>query len=357
VVDLDDAGILMFRNLIEPISLIRIVAAHPPEGFRALDLCFGIPAFSASFDLLTTVDPSVRRLVDALPFSKTWRRLLHAQTCFVGTTVSEYALFPAEASPEEAAQCIIDGVGADYPFVIIKDVPGDAVLVGDEAYSWSQQLVEACRTRGFVTLEGQALAYVPINFASMEEFLAERSHARRKNLRRKLRSASGLRIEEVSAGSATFTGAIMARLYELYLHVYRQSEIHFDLLTENFFRALFLDAGSGGIVFLHYAGDQLIGFNLCFRTQTMLIDKYIGFAYPEAHRHNLYTVSWFHNLEYALAHGLRYYVAGWTDPNVKRELGAEFTFTRHLVYVRNPFLRALLGRTKRLFENVSTSQR
>jgi len=341
----------MDHNLIEPIALVRAFAVHPPEGFRALDLCSGIPAFSASFDLLTTVDPWVRRLIDALPFATTWRRLLHARTCFVGTTVSEYALFPAEATPEKVAQCIIDNVGADYPFVIIKDIPVDSVLVGEEAHAWSQRLAEACGALGFVTLEGQALAYVPIDFASVEEFLARRSHARRKNLRRKLRSASGLRFEEVLAGSSLFTEEMMARLYELYINVYRQSEIHFDLLTENFFRALFLDPGSGGIVFLHYTGDALIGFNLCFRTNTMLIDKYIGFAYPQAHDHNLYTVSWFHNLEYALAHGLRYYVAGWTDPDVKRELGAEFTFTRHLVYVRNPFLRALLVRSKRLFES------
>jgi hypothetical protein len=351
VVDLHNAGILMDHNLIEPIELVRTFATHPPEGFRALELCSGIPAFSASFDLLTTVDPSVRRVIDALPFAKTWRRLLHARTCFVGTTVSEYALFPAEASPEDVARCIIDSVGAEYPFAIIKDLPGDSVLVGQEAFAWSQKLAEAGNALGFVELEGQALSYVPIDFASADEFLARRSHARRKNMRRKLRSASGLRIEETPAGSARFTEQLMTRLYELYLNVYRQSEIHFDLLTKNFFRALFLDAGNGGIVFLHYAGKALIGFNLCFRTDTMLIDKYIGFAYPEAQRHNLYTVSWFHNLEYARTHGLRNYVAGWTDPEVKRELGAEFTFTRHLVYVRNPILRALLARTKRLFES------
>ncbi|MEA2327689.1 MAG: hypothetical protein QOE68_2648 [Thermoanaerobaculia bacterium] len=356
MVHFHNAGILMFRNLIEPEGVVRAFQEHPPVGFRAFDLCSGVPAFSASFDLLTTVDASVRRVVDALPFAKRWRRLLHARTCFIGTTVSEYALFPSEARAEDVAQCIIDSVGADYPFVIVKDLPGDSVLVGEEAFAWSQRLAGACRALGFVPLEGQALAYVPIDFSSVEEFLGRRSHARRKNMRRKLRSASGLRFEEVPAGSAIFTEAMMARLYGLYLNVYRQSEIHFDLLTENFFRALFLDTGSGGIVFLHYAADELIGFNLCFRTDTMLIDKYIGFAYPQAHLHNLYTVSWFRNLEYALAHGLRYYVAGWTDPDIKRELGAEFTFTRHLVYVRNPFLRALLARTKRLFEGDSSRQ-
>jgi CelD/BcsL family acetyltransferase involved in cellulose biosynthesis len=341
----------MFRNLIEPPSLVRTFQEHPPEGFRAFDLCSGVPAFSTSFDLLTTVDPSVRRVVDALPFAKTWRRLLHARTCFIGTTVSEYALFPAHASPQEVAQCIVASAGADYPFVIVKDLPVDSVLVGEDAFAWSQELAEACTGAGFVALEGQDLAYVPIDFSSVEEILARRSHTRRKNLRRKLRSGSAVRVEEIPAASALLTDAMIARLYELYLNVYRQSEIHFDLLTRDFFRALFLDSGSGGIVFLHYADDALIGFNLCFRTATMLIDKYIGFAYPQAHQHNLYTVSWFHNLEYALTHGLRYYVAGWTDPEVKRELGAQFTVTRHLVYVRNPFLRAVLSRTKRLFES------
>jgi hypothetical protein len=356
VVHFDDAGILMFRNLIEPAGLIRTFQEHPPEGFRAFDLCVGIPAFSASFDLLTTVDRSVRRVIDRLPFAKRWRRLLHAQTCFVGTTVSEYAPFPANAEPADASRCIVERAGAAYPFVIVKDLPADSVLVGGDAFAWSQRFAQACRALGFVMLEGQALAYVPIDFASVQEFLAKRSYTRRKNLRRKLRSASGLRIEEVSAGSAEFTDAMTAQLYGLYLNVYRQSEIHFDLLGESFFRALFLDGSSGGIIFLYYAGDSLVGFNLCFRTATMLIDKYVGFVYPQAHRHNLYAVSWFHNLGYALAHGLRHYVAGWTDRDVKRELGAEFTFTQHLVYVRNPFLRAILKRSKRLFESDSARE-
>jgi predicted N-acyltransferase len=61
-------------------------------------------------------------------------------------------------------------------------------------------------------------------------------------------------------------------------------------------------------------------------------------------------VSWFQNLEYALERGLRCYVAGWTDPEVKRDLGAAFTHTQHAVYVRNPVLRALLKPFRRLFE-------
>jgi len=96
-----------------------------------------------------------------------------------------------------------------------------------------------------------------------------------------------------------------------------------------------------------------VGWNLCFVHGGKLIDKYIGFAYPQARQHNLYFVSWMVNLEYAVAHGLQFYVAGWTDPEVKAQLGARFTFTRHAVYIRNPLLRALGRRCAHWFESDS----
>jgi hypothetical protein len=49
------------HNLIEPANLVRHFQAHPPEGFSTVDVNGGPPAFSAPFDLLTTVDPPLRR--------------------------------------------------------------------------------------------------------------------------------------------------------------------------------------------------------------------------------------------------------------------------------------------------------
>jgi uncharacterized protein len=347
-----DAVDSAFHNLIEPFGLIENFVEHPPAGFSILDLGNHVPAFSAPFDLLTTAEPPVRRMIDGLPFSRALRRFFVVKTCFVGTTTSEYSIFPINTSADALAAQLARDIAPHYPFLIVKDLPADATFAGQTAFAWSQELVDACRARGFVALEGQALAYVPIDFASTDEFLSRRSHARRKNLRRKLKAASGLRIEELNTGDDVFSSSpLPARLYDLYKNVHDQSEIHFDLLTERFFRSVLQDATIGGVVFLYYDGAALIGFNLCFHEKAMLIDKYIGLAYPQARDHNLYAVSWFHNLQYARAHGLRYYVAGWTDPQVKRELGAEFTFTKHLVYVRNPFLRWLLRRLRRLFES------
>ena len=176
-------------NRLEPLDLIRGFQSHPPEGFTSIEFC--APAFATRFDLLTTLEPAVRRRLRALP-------LPHPMTCFVGTTVSEYAPFPAETAPEELVRAIVDQFAARYAFVIIKDIPAEPTLVGEEALAYSRRVADACRTAGFALLDGQALAYVPIDFDSIDDFIGRFSHSRRKNLRRKLRRRSSIDVEAMA---------------------------------------------------------------------------------------------------------------------------------------------------------------
>lgn len=338
------------HNLIEPAGLIEHFLAHPPTGFRTQSLAHGVPAFSAPFDLLTTVEPADRIKLEGLPFSRIWRRWLTPYTCFVGATCSEYAPLP-DASADAFLQDLLLRALPEHSFVIIKDIPTEAHLIGDAAFARSSELLQACAKHGFVLVEGQALAYVPIDFASTEEYLERQSKSRRKNLRRKLKSREQLQVEAIPTGDPRFLDeALLQEYYARYLEVYQQSEIHFDLLTPEFFRAVLQDAATPGVVFAYEVNGELIGYNLCFVHNGMLLDKYVGFRYPLAREHNLYMVSWFHNLQYALEHGLTHYVAGWTDPEIKRQLGASFTLTRHAVHVRNPVIRNLLKPFKRFFE-------
>ncbi|MGO4610469.1 GNAT family N-acetyltransferase, partial [Variovorax sp. 2RAF20] len=99
-----------------------------------------------------------------------------------------------------------------------------------------------------------------------------------------------------------------------------------------FFQHLLADTQGQGRLFLYRHNGELIGWNLCYVHAGKLVDKYIGLSYPQSRDHNLYSVSWMHNLEYALQHGLSHYVAGWTDSRIKAELGARFTSTVHAVH-------------------------
>jgi hypothetical protein len=341
-----------FINQLEPESLVEAFLAEPPPGFVAMRCAGGTPAFEARFDLLTTAEDRLRQRLARLPGFRQWSKWLHWQTLFIGTPVSEYALFPSSGMATELPLALREEFGRRRRLTIVKDLPQASPLLTGAENRHADTFCAAAVKAGFVLVEGQALAHVGIDFKCTDEYLARLSAARRKDIRRKLRSRAVISVETLPCGDRCFSDdAILAEYHALFEQVHAQSEIHFDHPTAAFFRRLFNDAGSGGVVFSYRHEGRLIGWNLCYVADGRLIDKYVGFRYPDARTHNLYFVSWMHNLEYALARGLKHYVAGWTDPEVKAQLGAKFTFTRHAVYARSALLRAVLRRFSSHFES------
>ena len=334
----------------EPGALVDHFMRYPSREFKPFVCATGMPGFWMTFDLLTTADERTLSMIGKIPGNRHLRRWLQWRTCFLGTPVSEYCLLP----PGEAASLVQDMFQAwdrKTALLIVKDIPCDAPFLSGHANRQADRLVDVCKANGFFMVEGQALAWVPIDFADEDAYLARLSSSRRRDIRRKLRSREELDVEIIATGDPRLSDpALMVDLYMQYLEVYTQSTIHFDLQPPDFFRALLGDTSLDGRLFLYFQGDRLIGHNLCFIHDDMLVDKYIGFHYPAARECNLYFVSWMENLAFARREGMRYYVAGWTDPAVKAALGARFTSTRHAVYVRNPLLRPLLRRIAGRFE-------
>jgi predicted N-acyltransferase len=157
-------------------------------------------------------------------------------------------------------------------------------------------------------------------------------------------------VETVPTGAAFDDECLSGILYQQYLNVFYQGKHHFDKISLELFRSI-LTGDAGGVVFLYSLKDRLIGYNICFKYEGKFVDKYVGFEYPLARENNLFFVSWFNNLEYALAHRLSHYIAGYNSPEVKADLGAHFTTSRHAVYVRNPLLRKVLVPFSRLVAN------
>jgi predicted N-acyltransferase len=341
-----------FLNNLEPLGLIQLFLQYPPEGFEAVVSAIGQPGFRAKFDLLTTADAKTLQLIGKLPVARLLRRMLTWHTLFWGTTVTEYVPLPPHSNGPTLVESMLTAWQRSSRLVILKDIPDQSPLLAQTEQVAATELIETCKQAGFVLIAGQALAYVSIDFKSEDEYLSRLSYARRKNIRRKMRARSDLRIEIIQTGCARLNnGRFLQELYDLYLNVYRQSETHFDKLTAEFFSAVFKDQSLDGHLFLYYTAETLIGFNLCFIHSGMLIDKYVGFRYPAAREYNLYFVSWMTNLAFALSRKLTHYIAGWTDPEIKAYLGAQFTFTQHAVYVRNPLLRYILGKLSSHFEH------
>lgn len=344
------------HNLLEPHGVIAAFMDEPPEGFVPVLLRAGdkeVPGFKAELDIFTTADDKIRNIyLRCRKYMPSFvRKLFKPMALFIGTTVSEYSLFPGGLDLLKFRDAAIAVQQAEkLPFLIIKDIPVGSPLLSDEENYPAAELFSNLADSGFLMLYGQALAYVPVSFASTDEYLMRLSRTRRKDIKRKLRALSEIEISEVGTGDAFFSDKTIEELYGLYLNVYEKSYVHFDRLTISFFRRVFRDPDVGGIVFLYRHQGEVIGFNLCFEARQYLVDKYVGFRYPKSQEFNLYFVSWFHNIEYCLRRGLKAFVAGWTDPEIKAYLGADFTHTFHAVYIANPILRLVLGCFRSMFE-------
>ena len=345
-----------FHNLLEPPAFAALFSEYPPAGFSCEADLSGLPLFFTDFDLLTTLDADVRERLARFPVVSTLARRLKFHTCFAGTTITEYAPVPAGLAPGDLLDGLLQRRGGRQMLTIIKDIPDASPLLPDRDNALASELARAAAERGFFQVEGQALAYLPLDFGGIGGYFAMLSPGRRKDLRRKMRKRDSIDVDVMPIGDPRCSdAAFLDELYAMYLEVYEQSQIHFDLLSPAFFAALLTGSGGAvnGVVVCYRHRGVLVGCNISLIHNGLFIDKYIGLRYPLARDLNLYFVSWVVNLELAMRYGCTAYVAGWTDPQVKAALGAKFTFTRHLVWVKNPVLRRVLRPLRHLFESDS----
>ena len=160
-----------------------------PEGFKIIE-GLPLPAFAAPFDLLTTADDDFKTRIRGLPGHGWWSRWLTLRAAFIGTTVSEYALLPAAADPDALARTLRQGPGRQYALTIFKDLPLRSPLLSEADNALADQVVQACTEQGFVVLDGQALAYVPIDFADGDAYLDRLPKDARRYLKRSCAAAS-----------------------------------------------------------------------------------------------------------------------------------------------------------------------
>lgn len=280
-----------------------------------------VPAFITDYGLDTTIQGAMRAALE--PVLRRLRKLLtvrlvclgspHADKCHLGFSphvAAEHRYYVVvrllETLDEFAAAQGIGLIGA-------KDLAEGDLACG---------VGEAFTIAGFTRQPGLPNAVLGIP-ASEDAYFAQLSAATRREVHRKLKRGSAVQLEVRRGPQGLDLVPQMAALYDAQRAGSKVDFDQFETLTPAYFRAVLERLGEAAIVFAYLHEDRLIAFNLCYHTEHIFIDKFIGFSQPIARTLNLYVLSWMNNVRYCIANRIPALQTGQTGYAMKLRMGSE----------------------------------
>jgi hypothetical protein len=297
------------------------------------------PLFQLSYRLDTPLQGRLRSLAEAVsrrfPSLTEWRMLAvgspYADRCHIALRpdLTEGQRNAALAALVRAVES--EGESRNAALTVYKDLSGaeraalEGVL-GRSRYNQIRSLPVAS-----LDLEG-----VP----DVERYIAALSSSTRKDIRRKLKAAGGVRVER-----RTNIEDLADKIEALYEETRQHSSVHygdFEALPQDYFRSVAQCVGERAQFMLYWVGDELAAFNLLLLGRDTVIDKFLGMRYPLARDNNLYVVSWIENVRFCLETGRRWLQSGQTAYNSKLRLGSRLTASSIFARHRNPVINRLI---------------
>jgi len=184
----------------------------------------------------------------------------------------------------------------------------------------------------FNRVQCQSCARLPINFNSMEEFLARFSKAARKDLRRKMRASHEVRVIR----SRTIS-PFLDRIYKLYLETVERSPVSFGAHRRLFFEKI-CERVTGAEYTLYFVQEELVAFNLLVVKQEAMVDIYFCMDHELGRKYNMYVLSWIENVRTCVEQKIPLYYAGQGAEKTKARLGATLIPSFILFKHRQPLI-------------------
>ncbi|MEO6967284.1 MAG: peptidogalycan biosysnthesis protein [Rhodanobacteraceae bacterium] len=299
------------------------------------------PAFLTDYRLDTTVQGALKRVTETA--AKVFPRLLRIPMLALGSPATERCSvgFDPDATLSQRAQwlgMILDKMEA----IAARDKLG-MLAIKDAAADNDGLWRRACPRRGLRPLPGLPGAALVLPYRDLDGYLASLGAATRKDLRRKLRAASGLTI-----AWRTDLEGIRDEVQRLYRATLEHSEFRFEELTPAYFDNVLRDMPGRAYCVTYSENDSLLAFNLVLCDHERLLDKFLGMDYTAMDRYNLYHASWLENVRHCIAHDISVYESGQGLHSEKLRLGGTLSANTLWYRHRNRFLDGVFARIDRL---------
>lgn len=296
-------------------------------------LIAAMPAFLTDYALDTTLQGTGKHITTAL--KSAFPKLLTVKLACLGSPCTEAGVVGFHDNVHDKPG-LLQAIVAEFEryagahgckLTGIKDIPETMELL------WNPTI----RARGYANLPGLPTAYLDIDFACVDEYMARLSYSTRKDMRRKLREAEMVEIQHV-----TSLDSLLPEIMALYHDTRNRSQWQFEELTEEYFRGVLAGMSGQSFCTLYYVHGQLLAANLLVHDTHTLIDKFFCMNSDVGREYNLYFLSWFTNIRTCLEHSFTRYQSGQAYYENKVRLGSKLTRNQMYFKHRNALAQGLL---------------
>lgn len=304
-------------------------------------LLAAVPAFVTDYRLDTTISGALKRFANWL--TRWFPRLLRQKLLSLGSPVSEVChLGFAPGTSADEQQHLLDAILAQVE-TYAQETRARMIAVKDATAAQDGLWSVAAKAHGLRRQPGLPTALMDVRFASIDDYLATLSRATRKDVRRKLKDAVGLRSE----WRANIDG-IEDEVMRLYQSTHANAEFSFEELTPGYFRNVLGEMSDRASCATYWLGEKLVAFNLVLHDGHCLLDKFLGMDYAVAREYNLYFYTWIENVRRCIDLKIGLYQSGQGLHALKHRLGshlsANWLWYRH----RNRIVDAIFAMVERI---------
>jgi Acetyltransferase (GNAT) domain len=281
------------------------VETVPPPGFKlgaiaALDgesIVAAAPLFRVAYRIDTPLQGRLRQIGDWV--HARWPRLVGFPVIGIGSPMSDNCAlgFAPELSDADCAHAF-DGLLHHLAHLAKTD--GSALLAVKSLDRSAEVLDVTFRRHRYKCVTSVPLAMLDLPYRSLDHYLDTLPRKMGSYFRRKMRTASQVRIEYRSS-----VIGLEARLAELFESTLKESKVDygdFEKLDRGYFPNVVHGMGDKAQLMLCWQGEELLSFQLFLVGRDRVLAKQIGMKYPQARELNLYFVNWLKLIEFAIEH-------------------------------------------------------
>jgi predicted N-acyltransferase len=272
-----------------------------------------------------------------LKIRKVFPNFLKLKLACLGSPVSEncYLGFDKNLSEIEKIEC------AELIFKEFEKISKSSkakLLAIKDINDIEKQLINKIKNaKKYTKIISMPTAFLKINFSNLDEYFLKLSHATRKDIRRKLKKLSEIRIER-----KTNIDDMIDIIYPMYLSTRGRSDWQFETLEKDYFQLVLRQMPENSFCSIYYSSEKPLAANFFLVNENTLIDKYFCAFSEDARNYNLYFISWVENIKFCLENGIKKYIAGQAGYENKTRLGCDFVINWLYFYHRNFIINILL---------------